>query len=1145
MVLGLAVSGVAFLAVSNWEHDRERAQLERQAHTLAMTLKAGFDDAAEILQSVAAFYRASREVERTEFDEFAGHQLSVYPVVAMLEWAPRAGEAELSKLTEYVRGQGHPAFRVTERTSEDTTVPVSPRPDYFPVCWMTPPEPNGPELGLDLASDAACWSAMRESLDEDTATGVSPTVVVHQAHDKKHLRVVLPIYGYGQAPDFKKVPEELSGFVVVTLHVELLIGHALNTSAMEGFDIRVFDETAPARQHLVFETTRGGAGPQGTERAAAGGDDIMEHVSWSGSRSQDWLLACRPAPTRGAVAGNWPAWATLAGGLLLTAILGAYFRRATGRQRSVERLIAARTAELSVTNRELSREIAEHERAAVQIELLSRFPAENPSPVLRIAADGSILYANVPAAPLLAAWSHQVGQTVPEDWRARIAAALDSGLGQELEVACDQQIFECTLSPVTDGGYVNVYGIDITDRKQADQTLRESKEKYRTITETAQDAIIMADSAGCVRFWNPAAERIFGFAAAEMIGRNMMDFIIPTQYHAAKRSAMALFAKTGEGAAIGNTVELTALHKDGHEFPIEISLSGSREKDAFVATAIIRDITVRKQIERELRDSTMRLAELHERLDAAAREIKELMKGVAEGHDLAGRFANSSLVRCWEAKNCDYTACPSHGCHENLRCWEVAGTSCKGKVQGKFAQKLQDCSECEVYQAARSDSVHDLGETFNNMITILEERHTALDEARRQAEAATRAKSEFLANMSHEIRTPMTAILGFADVLLEQGNIENAPPERIDAARTIKSNGEYLLSIINDILDLSKIEAGKMTIERIACSPCQVIAEVVSLMSVRAAAKGLSLDVEYVGAIPQTIQSDPTRLRQILVNLTANAIKFTEVGRVRLVTRFVNDKDQPELQFDVVDSGIGMTNDQIAKVFRPFTQADTSTTRRFGGTGLGLDLSQRLARMLGGDVYVVESQPGVGTRFRATAVTGSLDGVQMLDDPALATVLASEPRRKEAETGKPCLNGCRILLAEDGPDNQRLISHVLRKAGAVVTAVENGAQAVDTALAARDYGSPYDVILMDMQMPVMDGYEATSALRQNGYSGPIIALTAHAMASDRDKCLTAGCDDYASKPIDRVCLIRQVSEWARRSQCVVAGDLQHSGPEVP
>jgi signal transduction histidine kinase/ActR/RegA family two-component response regulator len=410
--------------------------------------------------------------------------------------------------------------------------------------------------------------------------------------------------------------------------------------------------------------------------------------------------------------------------------------------------------------------------------------------------------------------------------------------------------------------------------------------------------------------------------------------------------------------------------------------------------------------------------------------------------------------------------------------------------------------------------------------------------AKQEAIAAALAKSEFLANMSHEIRTPMTAILGYADLLIDE-NLGSSAQEKVE---TIKRNGEYLLTIINDILDLSKIEMGKLVVEHIECSPRQLVSEVASLMRVRAEAKKLRFSVEYDGAIPATIRSDPTRLRQILLNLTGNAIKFTETGEVRLVTRLVNaDRNNALLEFQVIDTGIGMTPEQQASLFQAFTQADTSTTRKYGGTGLGLTISRRLADMLGGDI-TVESKLGEGSSFRVTVSTGPLDGVEMVsgsDQLRCSEDRAEVGTSRQAATGR--LDG-RVLLVEDGPDNQRLVKCILTKAGAEVTVAENGREAVDLILGRDDDehrsaggDARFDVVLMDMQMPVMDGYTATRTLRARGYKGPIVALTAHAMSGDCDKCLRAGCDAFATKPVKRSTLIELVSRYLTTKEPVLSG----------
>jgi Amt family ammonium transporter len=383
------------------------------------------------------------------------------------------------------------------------------------------------------------------------------------------------------------------------------------------------------------------------------------------------------------------------------------------------------------------------------------------------------------------------------------------------------------------------------------------------------------------------------------------------------------------------------------------------------------------------------------------------------------------------------------------------------------------------------------------------------------AEAASRAKNEFLANMSHEIRTPMTAILGYADILLEN----SANEEAFQAAQIIKSNGQHLLEIINIILDLSRIEAGKQDVKISTCSPRQVAADVVSWLKVPADAKGVQLTLEVLGQIPETIKSDPIRLRQILLNLVGNAIKFTEVGSVRVVMRLEqHSNEEAKLRIDVIDTGIGIQEKLQLVLFQPFSQVDSSARRRFGGTGLGLAISKRLAGILGGDIEVT-SLMGKGSTFSLTIATGTLDDVGIDSHSITATepFLAPSDHQRKLD--------CSILLAEDGPDNRRLITHILRKAGAEVTMSENGQMAFDLASKASMESMPFDIILMDMQMPVMAGYEATKLLRENGWEKPIIALTAHAMKDDRQKCLDAGCNDYITKPIDRNQLLATVSKY--------------------
>ncbi|WP_166827012.1 ATP-binding protein [Thalassoroseus pseudoceratinae] len=381
-----------------------------------------------------------------------------------------------------------------------------------------------------------------------------------------------------------------------------------------------------------------------------------------------------------------------------------------------------------------------------------------------------------------------------------------------------------------------------------------------------------------------------------------------------------------------------------------------------------------------------------------------------------------------------------------------------------------------------------------------------------EATAATTAKSDFLANMSHEIRTPMTAILGFTETISER----IADDDDSSEIETIRRNGQHLLSVINDILDLSKIESGKMSVELVDCNPSSIVAETLSLVDVRDKEDRVEVHSRFNGQIPAMIRTDPTRLRQILINLVGNAIKFTESGQVELITTYQDDNNEPTLSFDVIDTGIGMSADQVKRLFQPFSQADTSTTRRYGGTGLGLTLSKHFAELLGGGLQVVRTELGEGTQFRLTIKP------QIVDDTKPNPI-----QEQHADSTKPAgadirIDGVRVLLAEDGLDNQRLLTFILKKAGAIVEVVENGLAAKEAILKAWNQSNSYGCVLMDMQMPILSGYDATRAVREEGYPGWIIALTAHAMVGDKELCLDAGCDQYLTKPVSRKTLVQAV-----------------------
>ncbi len=411
--------------------------------------------------------------------------------------------------------------------------------------------------------------------------------------------------------------------------------------------------------------------------------------------------------------------------------------------------------------------------------------------------------------------------------------------------------------------------------------------------------------------------------------------------------------------------------------------------------------------------------------------------------------------------------------------------------------------------------------TFED-ITVLEEKELELRQSRDEAEAANKTKSEFLANMSHEIRTPMNAILGFTDVL-KRGFI-SSEKERQKHLNTIHSSGTHLLELINDILDLSKVEAGQMTVETIDCKPYQVINDVIQILRVKAEEKDISLDFDINNDIPETIQSDPAKIRQIVTNLVGNAIKFTDDGSVSVNLSFDNNNKEPLLQISITDTGVGIAEDNVDSIFNAFEQADASITRKFGGTGLGLSISQRLAKLLGGDIKVT-SKLNEGSSFLVTVATGNISNITVLSAAEIYTYLDSGIDASEETIWQ--FPESRILVVDDGAENRELVRLVLEQVGIEVDEAEDGQICVDMASQ-----TDYDIILMDVQMPVMDGFTAASTLRQNGFTNPVIALSGNAMLGFVEECLAAGYSDSIPKPVDIDALMTKLAELLGGSSSV-------------
>ena len=651
---------------------------------------------------------------------------------------------------------------------------------------------------------------------------------------------------------------------------------------------------------------------------------------------------------------------------------------------------------------------------------------------------------------------------------------------------------------------------DVTERKQrelsAEDALRDRERKLTAIIDNSPAVLYLKDIEGRFTLVNPNVSRLVGLPPDQIIGKTDFD-LFPREIAIDLRQDDLKVFDTNSRLVF----EETMIGKDGshqhflsHKFPV-LNAQG----EARFLCGISLNVTERKKSEKELQQKI------------------EAIENSLNGFDIVndeGKFiyVNRAYVEMWGYSSAEEIigTSPAAHCADPETPNEIIGRlKSDGRCDIEFVAKRKDGSTFDVRMLAFLAHDAEGREIYpTTCIDVTEQKRAAenLRKAKEEAERANHSKTAFLANMSHEIRTPMTAVLGFTELLRDR---ELPEKERQDALARIDRSGRGLLKLIDDILDVAKVESGKIAIEKTRFSPLEVVAEVTSLLRLQAEQKGIDLKTRLLPSVPEIAYSDPTRLRQILTNLIGNAIKFTKQGTVIVEVSAESDQRRQSLVFSISDTGIGISEKDQSKLFQPFAQADDSITRQFGGTGLGLVLSRRLAQQLGGDLVLARSQLNEGSSFIAKVEAGPFDSFSPHE------IEISDEARTEAKPDleKAALHSARILVVDDVEDNQFLMRRYLEAAGAHVDVASDGEEAISKAMGRR-----YDVVLMDIQMPHVDGIQATKRLRKQGYGRPILAMTAHAMKEEKDRSLDAGCDEHLTKPVTKNVLVSAVSKYVRK-----------------
>jgi len=1113
----------------------------------------------QVLHGVRALFTSVEEITREEFQTYISFLRleQQYPGILGLGHSPFVPHAQKAQHIADIRKQGFPKY---------TIHPAGDREFYTPVIYIEPfSGRNINALGYDTYSEAVRQAAIVHARDSDRATVTGKLTLVQDTNERAQagFLMFLPLYKKGMPHEsLDERRANIEGWVAAVFRMgDLMAGLGHEHSANLSLEIYDGDEISDQTRMYVSDSAAFEASAENSYLSQIQEIEIADHI-WTivVQSSSDFVTHySNNTPLVVAITGiAFTLLITMLAHALVTAkMITSELAESEERWRYALEGAGDGVWDWNIQSEDVSfsrrwKEMLGYSDKEIENDFSEWEKRVHPDDLEGAIAD---IQAHLESKTPTYINEHRL-QHKDGSWRW----ILDRGM---------------VMNFTEDGRPLRMLGThtDITERKRNETELREQRDFTNAVMEGAGNIIAVIDTSGCFVYFNPAAEQLTGYRRDELLGKPVWDWVIPEEQRA---DVEDVFENLKAGNLdLASRHENDWQTRDGSRVTLDWHNTILRNDQGEVTHIVTLgyNITERKKYE----DKIQRLSRLYSSLshcdqaivhssnedelfpqicldavkyggfkmawiglvDNSSQQIKPVAS-YGEGTEYldnieitvnadtaSGRGTTGTAIRenhpvwCQDFVH-DEDTTPWHQYSKQYG-WKASAAlplCTNGASIGAFnlyadevnafdedarellQQMASDVSfalDTFAREKRRKQAEDELSRLNISLESRVKARTDELSRAKELADAASKAKSDFLSNMSHEIRTPLASIIGFSEALLSS---DFDPQEREKLTATIVRNGRHLQQIISDILDLSKIEANQVEIEQIDTSLFVVMAEIASLLGVGAKDKGLDFRINYHFPLPGNILTDPTYLKQVLINLCSNAIKFTNQGYVQ-VDVSCDDKFRT-IRFDVTDSGIGMTAEEVEHVFDPFTQADSTTTRKYGGTGLGLSISNSLATAINGKLTCV-SQQGEGSCFTLAINNDSTDEVTVINSVDEINVQA-EMHHEDAEI-KPLAGN--VLLVEDSADNQQLIAMYIHKTGANLDIAENGRQGADMALA-----NNYDLVLMDMQMPVLDGLEAITLLRKQGYTRPVVSLTANAMMSTREKCIKAGADDYLVKPID-------------------------------